>query len=70
MIYQSGYLTIKDYRQQRDTFLLDYPNDEVKNGFVTLVASEYLKNPETSVNSWIEDVSSGSANATSTTLFI
>ena len=56
MIYQSGYLTIKDYRQQRDTFLLDYPNDEVKNGFVTLVASEYLKNPETSVNSWIEDV--------------
>ena len=56
MIYQSGYLTIKDYRQRRDTFLLDYPNDEVKNGFVTLVASEYLENPETTVNSWIEDV--------------
>ena len=43
MIYQSGYLTIKDYDKRRKTFLLDFPNNEVKNGFLTLVASNYLK---------------------------
>ena len=29
MIYQSGYLTIKAYDMRRETFLLDFPNDEV-----------------------------------------
>ena len=43
MIYQSGYLTIKGYDKRRKTFLLDFPNNEVKNGFLTLVASNYLK---------------------------
>lgn len=42
MIYQSGYLTIKDYDKRRKTFLLDFPNNEVKNGFLTMVASNYL----------------------------
>ena len=42
MIYQSGYLTIKDYDFRRNRFLLDFPNNEVKNGFLTLVASNYL----------------------------
>ena len=39
MIYQSGYLTIKDYKPRRRTFLLDFPNNEVKNGFVGLQAA-------------------------------
>ena len=43
MIYQSGYLTIKDYDRDFRTFLLDFPNNEVKKGFVSLVASDYLK---------------------------
>lgn len=43
MIYQSGYLTIKDYRSSRGTFLLDFPNKEVKSGFVSLAASGYSK---------------------------
>ena len=55
MIYQSGYLTIKDYNLRRGTFLLDFPNNEVKNGFVSMVASSYLK-PKESVDSWIQDV--------------
>ena len=54
MIYQSGYLTIKDYNMRRNTFLLDFPNNEVKNGFLTVVASDYLQ-PKTSVNSWVQD---------------
>ena len=43
LIYQSGYLTIKDYRQQRDTFLLDFPNNEVKDGLISWLASDYWK---------------------------
>ena len=46
MIYQSGYLTIKDWNMYTDSYLLDFPNDEVKNGFLTLVASNYLKPKE------------------------
>ena len=26
-----------------DSYLLDFPNDEVKNGFLTLVATSYLQ---------------------------
>ena len=43
MIYQSGYLTIKDYDRDFRTFLLDFPNNEVKKGFISLAASDYLK---------------------------
>ena len=55
MIYQSGYLTIKDYNIDFNTFLLDFPNDEVKNGFLTMIASSYLK-PKEETGGWIRDV--------------
>ncbi|MBP9993845.1 MAG: ATP-binding protein [bacterium] len=41
MIYQSGYLTIKGYDKIRKQYQLDYPNDEVRNGFITLLANDY-----------------------------
>ena len=53
MIYQSGYLTIKDYNQQFNTFLLDFPNNEVKSGFLTLLAADYLK-PEEETGGWVQ----------------
>lgn len=52
MIFQSGYLTIKDYDSDMNTFLLDYPNDEVKRGFVTLMANNYLE-PKDNIDNWI-----------------
>ena len=55
MIYQSGYLTIKKYDPFFHTFLLDFPNNEVKNGFVSLVASNYLK-PKQNMDSWIRKI--------------
>ena len=55
MIYQSGYLTIKDYNLTYNRFLLDFPNNEVKNGFITLIASDYLK-PHEDMGSWVIDV--------------
>lgn len=46
MIYQSGYLTIKDWNMNTDSYLLDFPNDEVKNGFLTMVTTNYLQPKE------------------------
>ena len=63
MIYQSGYLTIKDYDRDFGTFLLDFPNNEVKKGFVALIASDYLKprqedylKPRQEMGSWVRNV--------------
>ena len=41
MIYQSGYLTIKGYNRKRNQYQLDFPNNEVRNGFITLLANNY-----------------------------
>ncbi|MDY3068980.1 MAG: AAA family ATPase, partial [Parabacteroides sp.] len=54
MIYQSGYLTIKDFDIRRNLFLLDFPNNEVKDGFLSLVAANYFNTRE-SIDSWTKD---------------
>lgn len=54
MIYQSGYLTIKDYDQDTESFLLDIPNNEVREGLLTLIANDYLQTKEDSA-SWLLD---------------
>lgn len=41
VLYQSGYLTIKDYDKRFRTYTLDYPNDEVKEGFVNFLLPYY-----------------------------
>ncbi len=51
MIYQSGYLTIKDWDMEVDAYLLDFPNDEVKRGFVAMLTTSYLQLTE-SPASW------------------
>ena len=33
-MYQAGYLTIKDFNPDFFTYNLDYPNEEVKRGFM------------------------------------
>ena len=53
MIYQSGYLTVKDYDWESNEYLLDFPNDEVRSGFLSLLASGYLKSSAGNVESWI-----------------
>lgn len=55
MIYQSGYLTIKDWNMEMDSYLLDFPNDEVKRGFLTMLASSYFKTREVT-SSWVMQV--------------
>ena len=51
MIYQSGYLTIKDYERDDNAYLLDFPNDEVRTGFVTLVAARYFSKNDSDISS-------------------
>ncbi len=55
MIYQSGYLTIKDYNMRTERFLLDFPNNEVRKGFLSILALGYLRSRDERVTSWIAD---------------
>ena len=41
LIYQSGYLTIKDYDERFHLYTLRFPNDEVKYGFLDLITPFY-----------------------------
>ena len=52
MIFQSGYLTIKDVDRDFNTYLLDFPNREVREGLVTLLLGNYLQ-PKEDTKSWV-----------------
>ncbi len=41
MMYQSGYLTIKDYDKEDNLCLLGYPNEEVKYAFMNKLLDEF-----------------------------
>ena len=43
LLYQSGYLTIKDWNFRQRSYKLGFPNDEVKYGFLKSLAPTYLK---------------------------
>ncbi|MCR4809322.1 MAG: ATP-binding protein [Prevotella sp.] len=43
MIFQAGYLTVKGYDPEFEMYRLDYPNNEVKQGVMTLLANDYLQ---------------------------
>jgi hypothetical protein len=42
VLYQSGYLTIKEYNSLFNTYTLGYPNEEVRNGFVESLVPSYV----------------------------
>ena len=56
MIYQSGYLTIKACNPRRQTYLLDFPNEEVRSGFISVLAGDYFKEGRIQPSTWLEDV--------------
>lgn len=43
VIYQSGYLTIKEYDEEFNLYRLGFPNKEVEDGFVKFLVPFYLK---------------------------
>jgi hypothetical protein len=55
MIFQSGYLTIKDVNRRFNTYLLDFPNREVREGLTTLLLGNYLQ-PKEDSKSWVTDI--------------
>jgi len=46
LMYQTGYLTISGYDEERNRYTLDYPNLEVRSSFATSLVRRYMKIPE------------------------
>jgi len=42
LLYQSGYITIKDYNREKDSFILAIPNNEVQTGLVDGLIPSYV----------------------------
>ncbi len=63
VIYQSGYLTIKDYDEEFGIYQLGFPNQEVESGFVDYLMAYYtpLNDTETAFNiqCFVQDVRAG-----------
>ena len=43
LLFQAGYLTIKEYIQDGNYYVLGYPNDEVRYAFVNSLFEEYTR---------------------------
>lgn len=43
LLYQSGYLSIDSYNKRSDSFILHYPNKEVRNGMINCLAPIVLR---------------------------
>jgi hypothetical protein len=63
ILYQSGYLTITGYNEQFDTYLLGFPNEEVRYGFLNSLLSYYLPHiPDSQgffIGNFVEDLQRG-----------
>ncbi|MCP5513347.1 MAG: ATP-binding protein [Leptospiraceae bacterium] len=47
LLLQTGYLTIKDYNEERSLYTLDFPNFEVKEGFLKYITKKLYKKENT-----------------------
>ena len=65
LLYQSGYLTIKNYDTRFKTFRLGFPNREVREGFVKYLVPYYTpkneKKSNFSIEMFVDDVETGNA---------
>ena len=63
LLYQTGYLTIKDFDSQSRLVTLDLPNYEVKNGFFLFLLPFYANlhglSPALVIHNFVEDVKTG-----------
>jgi hypothetical protein len=46
LLYQTGYLTISGYDEERARYNLDYPNFELRSSFATSLLRQYINVPE------------------------
>ena len=62
LMYQTGYLTIKDYNPEQYSYTLDYPNQEVKRGFFDSLSQLFapaLLEGNFSVYKFLDDIRRG-----------
>ncbi len=45
VIYQSGYLTIKDFDKEKRIYTLDFPNREIEDGFINILLKKFVTVP-------------------------
>ena len=67
VIFQSGYLTIKDYDTRFKSYLLGYPNKEVEEGFINFLMPYYTsiskKEATSEMECLVHEVESGNPDA-------
>jgi hypothetical protein len=63
VIYQSGYLTIKDFNTRFQSYTLGYPNKEVEEGFIKFLIPHYTAKREVNgafeIQNFVREVESG-----------
>lgn len=63
LLYQSGYLTIKDYDSFSEEYILGFPNGEVKRAFWKSLAVHFFEGTDAAstqkLNSYVEDLNQG-----------
>lgn len=67
VLYQTGYLTIKHYDRAFNTYTLDYPNEEVRQGFFNFLLPYYVI-PESRgktfvISTFVKEIRAGQADA-------
>lgn len=63
LLFQSGYLTIRDCEQNGDLYYMDFPNDEVRSGFFRYILPFYssVKKEESAfaISQFVEELRAG-----------
>ena len=66
ILYQSGYLTIKDYDKEFKLYTLDFPNEEVEEGFINFLIPIYTSVSETDspafIGNFVRELRAGKVN--------
>ena len=65
LIYQSGYLTIKEYDKVFKVYTLGFPNREVEEGFIKFLVPYYISTPKASsgfsIRHFVKEIQNGEA---------
>ena len=62
LLFQSGYLTIKDFDKEFQSYRLGFPNEEVERGFAQFLATYYFAggmNGSFTINNFVREVERG-----------
>ena len=55
LLYQTGYITIKAWNKELNTFILKYPNHEVEYSFLSVLMPSFLKQNQRTSDFWIRE---------------